>query len=74
MENTMANFFDAWLLRLMDAWLEENVHGDTARSQVRAAMLSKAEEDPEDWSGQCFSNLYDHAKCHRIAGFLRSAS
>jgi len=53
---------DAFTMRHLDTWLDANINGDTCRAEVKGAMLTIYDDDPEYWSGQAWSNLYDRAK------------
>lgn len=66
-----SQFWDAWTLRHLDAWLDNQVHGDTCRAEVREAMLNLAADDPEWWSNNSYTLLYDNAKCWDIEARYR---
>jgi hypothetical protein len=59
-------YWDAWTMRHFNAWLENYVNGDTCREEVREAMLTLAATDPEWWSCNSYTLLFDRAKCDRI--------
>ena len=53
---------DAYTMRHLEAWLDNQVNGDTCRDEVRVAMLAMFDDDPEYWGSQEWSNLFDRAK------------
>ncbi len=61
------HFFDRSTLAHLQAWLDEQIHGDSLREMVKVRMLNFSMEDPEYWSGQSYWNLYDHAKCDELS-------
>jgi len=65
-DNQFDTFFDAAMLKHLDAWLYTAVDGDDCREEVRTAMLTYAAGDPEYWSAQSWPNLFDHAHCDAI--------
>lgn len=62
---------DRFTVRHLDTWLDRHVNGDTCRLAVKAAMLAVYLDDPEYWSAQAWTNLYDRAKCERIEALYR---
>lgn len=64
-------FWDAWTMRHLNAWLENNVHGDTCRDEVREAMLNLAADDAEWWSNNSYTLLFDRAKGYDIEAKYR---
>lgn len=57
---------DPYTMQHLEKWLDAHVNGDTCRDECRAAMLAIFDEDPEYWSGQEWTNLFDRAKCGDI--------
>ena len=57
---------DAYTMRHLDAWLDSEVNGDTCREEVRTAMLSLYDDDPEYWDSQSWWNLFYRTQCDRI--------
>jgi hypothetical protein len=57
---------DPYTIRHLDAWLENQINGDTLRDKVRTAMLTFISNDPEYWGSQEWWNVFDRAKCHDI--------
>jgi len=58
---------DPYTIKHLDAWLDEQVGGDTLRAQVRARVLSFIADDPEYWGSQSWWLVYDRANCQDIA-------
>jgi hypothetical protein len=58
---------DAYTVRHLDAWLDEQIHGDTQRAAIRERMIAFISDDPEYWGAQSWWNVYDRAKCAQIA-------
>ena len=61
---------DRYTIRHLDAWLDEQIHRDTLRASVRAAMLAFIADDPEYWGSQSWWLVYDRAECGRIVEAL----
>ena len=57
---------DPYTMKHLNAWLDQEIHGDTVREKVKACMLKLFDEDPEYWSSQSWWNLYDRAGCREI--------
>ncbi len=60
------NQIDTYTLRHLDAWLDAQIQGDTARKQVREHMISFISDDPEYWGSQSWWLVYDRAQCDRL--------
>jgi hypothetical protein len=65
---------DRYTTKHLDAWLAEQINGDTLRTKVREAMLAFIADDPEYWGGQSWWLIYDRARCDRIAEAHASAA
>jgi hypothetical protein len=57
---------DPYTMRHLNAWLEEQINGDTNRDRVKSAMLALFDTDPEYYSSQSWWLVYDRARCARI--------
>jgi hypothetical protein len=57
---------DANTVKHLNAWLDEQIHGDTRRELVREAMLALVDTDPEYCISLGWWHVYDRAKCDQI--------
>lgn len=64
---TLVGQIDCYTIRHLDAWLEEQINGDTRRALVRKRMLEFIADDPEYWGSQSWWFVYDRSQCDRIS-------
>ena len=54
---------DPYTVKHLDAWLDEQISGDTRRDAVRSIMLDFIADDQEYWGAQSWWLVYDRAGC-----------
>lgn len=57
---------DPYTVKHLNAWLDEQINGDTRRDLVRDAMWALVDTDPEYYGAQSWWLVYDRAGCDRI--------
>lgn len=57
---------DPYTMKHLNTWLDSEINGDTCREEVKTAMLSLYDDDPEYWGSQSWWNLFYRVKADRI--------
>lgn len=64
--DAMGTVRDPYTVRHLNAWLDEQINGDTRRDLVREKMLALVDDDPEYWGSQSWWLVYERSGCDRI--------